>query len=96
MITLEEMGEQTDEETERKDRTRGNDERKMAVGPSCFVRRETRELSERRRQGLPWGSFGDFFCLNLMHRAYILVNTEEELRGHRRMDNCPVSAKCED
>lgn len=95
MITLEEMGEQTDEETERKDKTRGNDERKMAVGPSCFVRRETRELSERRRQGLPRGSFGDFFCLNL-NRAYILVNTEEELRGHHCMDNCPVSAKCKD
>ena len=44
VITLEEMGEQTDEETSGQGwngGTRETDERKMAVGPSCFVRRET-------------------------------------------------------
>lgn len=59
----------------------------MAVGPSCFVRRETRGLNERLRQGLDcegkvWEGFSvfPFLCLSLLltRPLYTGDNTEEE------------------
>lgn len=47
----------------------------MAVGPSCFVRRETRGLNERLRQGLDcervWEGFSVFLSLSLSFSVFL-------------------------
>lgn len=51
----------------------------MAVGPSCFVRRETRGLNERLRQGLDcervWEGFSIFLSLSLFLFFFVLCET---------------------
>lgn len=75
-------------------------ERKMAVGPSCFVRRETRELNERR-QGLAVGAGGgfgvapSFFPCHTARRCTRLLIREEELRDRECTDDWLLLAECQ-
>lgn len=44
----------------------------MAVGPSCFVRRETRGLNERLRKGLDCERVWEaFFCFSFFFPVFL-------------------------
>lgn len=78
----------------------------MAVGPSCFVRRETRGLNERLRKGLDCERVWEaFFCFSLflspffflLCERYVVIisrNNLEEVVGVRiRFRGCQVQCQ---